>query len=272
MEALQKYPNPSEMQYKELSIGEKKYIVGVRKMATSRQVVLTDLTTFYEETLSAHEIVKRCENLNPILVDFDWEDIVDNLLDDIPKFALSCDTSKIDLKTKIDDGNFYFKIELTETSPHHFYREIVNSFCTSFSELHNRYRCLLRIVKSKDEEIAEYKAQGIEPLRRSLITEPFNETKFINSLKTKSFNHLKIFMDSMNLYHSLNLPQIGVQSKEESIANSSTSQQEDPPLLSKSTHKKDVKRPASSRIRCAVPPKFKKKSTIPKKKSDLDFL
>lgn len=106
--------------------------------------------------------------MNPVLIDPKFEDveeIIDDLLANIPKYAVSSTIEKIQLENKIDDGRFRFEIDFKKCSPEYFKDTFMDNFYFAFSELQHRYNCLLDIIKKKDQEIAEYKAEGVELLR-----------------------------------------------------------------------------------------------------------
>lgn len=74
------------------------------------------------------------------------------------------------MKCKIDDACFLFTINLMKTTSESFYNNFMKIMYASLFELHHRYNTLIDIVKKKDIELEEYKAQGKEILRSKFIT------------------------------------------------------------------------------------------------------
>ena len=101
-------------------------------------------------------------------MDFNFEEIIDDVLLNIPKYTISATLDRIGLESKIEDGHFWFHISFTKCNPENFYDNFMGCLYFSFSELYHRYNCLLDIVKRKDEEISEYKTQGAEILRSKI--------------------------------------------------------------------------------------------------------
>lgn len=51
----------SHFQYQQIMVDGNKYLLGIRKIDESRQILLTDLTDFYRETLTKEDSMKRVE-------------------------------------------------------------------------------------------------------------------------------------------------------------------------------------------------------------------
>lgn len=108
--------------------------------------------------------------MNPLLSDCKTDEKIEKIIDDIliniPNYMVSVTLECIKLSKKIDGGNFLFEIKLEKTTADHFFNDFSKKIFFSISELHQRYNFLLNTLKKKDEEINEYKAQGVEILRR----------------------------------------------------------------------------------------------------------
>ncbi|XP_014214733.1 non-homologous end-joining factor 1 [Copidosoma floridanum] len=258
--------------YKELLIDEQKYLVGVRKRNGSWQILVTNLVEAYEETLTEKTAVARCKQLNPFLVDIDFNERLNNLLIDIPKYAIVCTVQCLKLAFEIEGGKFMFEIKLAQCNPEYFHDNIMNSLYCSFSELHHRYQNLLDIVKKKDKEIEEYKAQGVEILRHSLVTEPFTEKVFNSKLKnSESTDKINVFLNALNLYESLESTKSNdISGKQRSIGAESKSQLDE--TKPKVKCEGSVKRPWSKEMRCAVNRKLPKRVKDSKQNSAFQYL
>lgn len=100
-----------------------------------------------------------------MLITENFEEIIDDFLTNISNYMVTCTLECVKLKNKIDGGWIKFEINFKKTSSDHFYNDLVEVLFSSISELQHRYNYLINTIKKKDEEIAEYKAQGVELLR-----------------------------------------------------------------------------------------------------------
>ncbi|XP_014226054.1 uncharacterized protein LOC106651877 [Trichogramma pretiosum] len=230
--------------YQALNISGSKFLIGVCKKNGSRNIILTNLKDFYEENISKETIVSRCQDLNPAFEEYNVEEIVDNLLLDIPKYATTCSLDQIELESKIDDARFWFHINLKKCNPQKFNESLLEIFFTSFYELYNRYNQLTNIVNQKDREIEEYKAEGIKLLRSSMITEKFSKEVFETKLKNdKPLDKINVFLEVMNYNKTA-----------KQIAKLEVQDVEKKDIEPKVTTKNCSKRKSSCVLRCAVPP------------------
>lgn len=92
-----------------------------------------------------------------------------DMLNDIPQHIhthiLELSTYRIELRK---DHNFVksrFSLDLLKETSQQFWENVTMPLCLSSMELVHRYEILLDLVKRKDEEIAEYKAEGAELIR-----------------------------------------------------------------------------------------------------------
>lgn len=220
------------------------------------------------------------------------------MLVNITKYVQNTSTVDIlQLEDKVEDGRFKFNINLTKCNSEHFQNDFFSRLYFSFGELLRRYNCLSDIVKKKDQEIAEYKAQGVQLLRRefsnlfavkillpsicnnflpiiicieSLVTEPFSEDLFHTKCKnTEAVDKINVFLDAMKFYNSIKTIHLDKECvKQESvIVRSESNSSREQPQTNFNT-----KRPASSNVRCAVPPKLEKKTKLSKQNPELKFL
>ncbi|XP_011505785.1 PREDICTED: uncharacterized protein LOC105368471 [Ceratosolen solmsi marchali] len=202
--ARKEYGLTDYFKYQVIIISGNKYLIGVRKNKELREVLLTNLIDYYTENLLVDDIIKRCQDLNPVFSDTIFEDLVDDILVNISKYIVSSTKDNIELETKIENGRFLFRICLTKTNPEYFNSYFNEHFYSAFSELYHRYSYLLNIIKKKDAEIEEYKAQGINIIKKALVTELFNENLFYTELKNvKSSDKISTFLDIMNFYNAV---------------------------------------------------------------------
>ena len=90
---------------------------------------------------------------------------MEEILSDIPHYIVQKSINSITLNKNIQGGIFKFKIELSKGSEEQFFETVTKFLCLSSRVLLNRYYILLEVIKKKEEEIAEYKAEGAQLIR-----------------------------------------------------------------------------------------------------------
>lgn len=72
---------------------------------------------------------------------------------------------QIKLRTQIEGGPMKFVINFIKGTTRDFWEIITKPLCISSMEIIRQHKFLLDLMKKKDEEIAEYKAEGAELIR-----------------------------------------------------------------------------------------------------------
>jgi len=109
--------------------------------------------------------------MNPLLnfEAFDWKQLVLDMLNDIPQNVhtniLEVTAYRIELRKDKDFVKLKFSLDLLKGTPQQFWENVTMPLCFSSMELIRRHKILLDLIKQKDEEIAEYKAEGAELIR-----------------------------------------------------------------------------------------------------------
>lgn len=109
--------------------------------------------------------------MNPLLnlEAFDWKQLVLDMLNNIPQYmhknVVEITAYRIELRKDKDIVKLRFSLDLVKGTPQQFWENVTKPLCSSSIELVRRYKILLNMVKQKDEEIAEYKAEGAELIR-----------------------------------------------------------------------------------------------------------
>lgn len=109
--------------------------------------------------------------MNPLLSleAFDWKQLVLDMLNDIPQYVhknvLEVATYRLELWKDQDFVKLKFPLDLIKGTPQQFWEYVTMPLCLSSTELIRRHKILLDLVIQKDEEIAEYKAEGAELIR-----------------------------------------------------------------------------------------------------------
>lgn len=113
--------------------------------------------------------------MNPLLnlEAFDWKQLLLDMLSDIPRHVhtnvLEATAYRIELRKDKNFVKLRFTLELLKGTPQQFWENVTMPFCSSSIELVRRHKILLDLVKQKDEEIAEYKAEGAELIRSACL-------------------------------------------------------------------------------------------------------
>lgn len=190
--------------WNELKFGDEIYMICAIKENDKFNILLTNLVELWAETLTKDATIQRCRELNKLLnVDsLDCNQIVGTILNDICSHIVEANKEKIQLHRKIEDITFKFAIHLRKASPEEFCEIVTKPVCISSMELMRQCRILLDLIKKKDEEIAEYKAEGAELIRKNIETKPFNEEYLnVRCHSQDKPNYSKIFQGIISFYN-----------------------------------------------------------------------
>lgn len=116
------------------------------------------------------------------------------MLNDIPQhihtYILELSTYRIELRKNHDFVKLRFSLDLLKETPQQFWENVTMPLCLSSMELVHRYEILLDLVKQKDEEIREYKAEGAELIRSTYII--FLRLLFYQTIQNLKLNLMKL--------------------------------------------------------------------------------
>ncbi|XP_051162275.1 uncharacterized protein LOC127282195 [Leptopilina boulardi] len=167
--------------WKCVKILDKNYAFASRKENNVYKIFFTNFITIWLEELTMETIIHRCKVLNPLLKieALNIQKTIDEILSQIPEI-LDCaveesNNYKITLYNNIKGGKLKFELHLNRGSNEDFYETITKSISLISMDLIEKHHQLLKIIKDKDEEIAEYKAEGAQLIRKNIATKPFNE-------------------------------------------------------------------------------------------------
>ncbi|KAG5329144.1 LRMDA protein, partial [Acromyrmex charruanus] len=152
----------------------------------------------------------KCQTMNPLLnlEIFDWKQVTLDMLNDIPQYVhanvLEVTTYRIELRKDKEFVKLRFSLDLLKGTPQQFWESVTMPFCSSSMELIRRHKILLNLIKQKDEEIAEYKAEGAELIRKYIATKPFNEELF-HTDAAGSTNFVNTFQSVIRFYNEITL-------------------------------------------------------------------
>lgn len=110
------------------------------------------------------------QDLNPFMkITPHIKQFVEQMLLDISSHQTSATIDKIDLQKDLEGGDFMFSINLLPSSKN-FYEKQIDFIFVTFFELNRRYNVLSDLVKKKDLEIEEYKAQNVQLIKSKLLS------------------------------------------------------------------------------------------------------
>nr|XP_012233223.1 PREDICTED: uncharacterized protein LOC105678445 isoform X2 [Linepithema humile] len=176
--------------------------------------------------------MKLCftNTLNPLLNpinNFDWKSLVMDMLNDIPKhiqtYVAEVSAYRIELRKDKDFIKLKFSLDLVKGTPEQFWENVTMPLSLSSMELIRRHEILLDLIKRKDEEIAEYKAEGAELIRKYIATKPFSEELFhINTATPVGIDFVKAFQSVICFYNAINLPKLHIKTESEISSNNAS--------------------------------------------------
>lgn len=195
-------PNLTSIPWQPLNIDGDIYLIKCKFTQDSYEILLTDLTNFWYEELSENSLKKRVQKLNPSL-----EATVSRILDQIRNCVENEDRgTNISIGFSEDEegnpGKMLLKIDsqlaglpfswhfIGQSAEKEMASEnLIIPLMAMVGELTRRQRELVKIMKSKDKEIDDYKSQGVKASRKHIETQEFVETAFENTmLMSKGFD------------------------------------------------------------------------------------
>ncbi|XP_076646159.1 non-homologous end-joining factor 1 isoform X2 [Halictus rubicundus] len=197
-----------ERKWDYVKIDDNVYMFSVTQRNDGIEVLLTNLCEIWMETLSDVIILKRCKELNPLLnIDaFNYKDIVASILNNLHKHIDEASVEQIKLRIQLEGGSLKFILNLLKGTPQELWNLITKPLCISFMELNRQHKILLDLIKKKDVEIAEYRAQGVELTRQNIKTEVFREEQLKMHIPVPDMNmYINLLQDSEHFYNKLDL-------------------------------------------------------------------
>lgn len=211
--------------WSDLKIGDDVFMISVLEKDDSFEVSLTNLVEIWMEALTRETFIKKCQKLNPLLnVDgIDCNKIMINLLNNVSKYIVDASVEQIKLHIDVEGDVVKFDFNLSKATPEHFWKVVTKPLCLSSIELKRQHKILLDLIKKKDDEIAEYKAEGAQLLRKHIETNAFNEEQLkIQSTVPNIFDCTNAFQAMMNFYNALDLCQLQVNKSQETFPGSTS--------------------------------------------------
>ena len=194
--------------WNDIKIGDDFYMISVTRRDDVVEVFLTNLTEIWMETLTTEIILDKCRKLNPLLnvAAINCIEIVGNILSNISQHIVEASVEEIKLHARLEGGLMKFSLNLTKGTCRHFGEIIMKPLCISSMEIIRQNEILLDLIKRKDEEIAEYKAEGAELIRKNIETETFKEEQLKTDIPVPNAAECaRAFQGMVNFYNALNL-------------------------------------------------------------------
>ncbi|XP_011879444.1 PREDICTED: uncharacterized protein LOC105568402 [Vollenhovia emeryi] len=199
--------------WQNIKISDKDHMVCFTKENESWKVLLTNQIEIWTEILTDETMFHKCQTMNPLVnfEAFDWKQLVLDMLNDIPQYVhtnvLEATAYRIELRRDKDFVKLKFSLDLLKGTPQQFWENVTMPLCSSSIELFRRYTALLDLVKQKDEEIAEYKAEGAELIRKYIATKPFSEELFHTDAAgcSAATDFVKTFQSVLQFYNEINM-------------------------------------------------------------------
>ncbi|XP_050476387.1 non-homologous end-joining factor 1-like isoform X2 [Bombus huntii] len=184
------------------------YMVSVTQKDDIIKVFLTNLIEIWIDTLTKEIILDRCRKLNRLLniEALDYNDIILNILNDMSKYIINATVEHIELQVQVERCLMKFELNLTKGTSEDFWDFVTKPLCISSMEIIHQHKFLLDLMRRKDEEIAEYKAEGAKLIRKNIETKPFKEEQFEITISNPSIiDCTNAFQTMVNFYNKLNL-------------------------------------------------------------------
>lgn len=142
----------------------------------------------YIEVLDQIKIQQRSQKLNPN-VEIPVHKLLDHLsthIDNLQATNVKLSEGKciVTLETRLAGLPFVWKFAATLCEPSVVCEHMTHPLMGMVSELMRRQSELVHLLQRKDKEIDDYKAQGAKVTRKHLMTVPFDETAFKDSMNT----------------------------------------------------------------------------------------
>ncbi|KAK2576616.1 hypothetical protein KPH14_005283 [Odynerus spinipes] len=191
--------------WKKIYIQDNPFIVCVTKEHEGWKVLLTNFKEIWSESLTDEKILERSKKLNSILVisDSEHKEVVLDTLTDIPKHAIEASTERIKLLKTFEGGRFKFELNFSKGTTEEFWENVTKPLYLSSIELIRRQNILLDLIKKKDQEIAEYKAEGAELLRKNIETKVFKEEQLqTHTIGVDEKNYIDSFQTVVEFYNT----------------------------------------------------------------------
>ncbi|KAL8571021.1 hypothetical protein ACOMHN_037881 [Nucella lapillus] len=194
-------PTLAACPWQSIDVDGEKLLIKMKFSDKSYEVLITDLTSFWHESLEEKTLKKRIEKLNPS-IEAPITKILDQIKQNVDKpgkeTVLSVKFKAVDNGGDDDEQQmmlltitstlagmpFVWKFHASPADSAMARDHLTVPLLAMVSELFRRQRELVTILGAKDKEIDDYKAQGVRASRKYLETTKFDSIAFKNSMTT----------------------------------------------------------------------------------------
>nr|KAF7409125.1 hypothetical protein H0235_013977 [Vespula pensylvanica] len=190
--------------WKKINIQDDPFIICVTKENNAWKILLTNFKEIWSECLTDEKILQKSKKLNSVLIISDNEhiEVVLDTLTDIPKYAVEVSVDRIKLLKNFEGGHFKFEVNFSKGTTEEFWENVTKPLYLSSIELMRRQNILTDLIKRKDQEIAEYKAEGAELIRKNIETKVFNENQLnTHAIEVDENNYIDSFQTVVEFYN-----------------------------------------------------------------------
>nr|XP_050861321.1 uncharacterized protein LOC127068927 isoform X1 [Vespula vulgaris] len=190
--------------WKKINIQDDPFIICVTKENNAWKILLTNFKEIWSECLTDEKILQKSKKLNSVLIISDNEhiEVVLDTLTDIPKYAVEVSVDHIKLLKNFEGGRFKFEVNFSKGTTEEFWENVTKPLYLSSIELMRRQNILTDLIKRKDQEIAEYKAEGAELIRKNIETKVFNENQLNkHAIEVDENNYIDSFQTVVEFYN-----------------------------------------------------------------------
>ncbi|KOC63012.1 hypothetical protein WH47_02461 [Habropoda laboriosa] len=179
----------------------------LQKMEIAKNKILQE-KFLKHNTINNTPDTKFHTTLNPLLnvKAINYYEIVLDILNNISVHIVEASTEQIKLKVPLEGGSMKFTLNLSIGKSKDFWEIVTKPLCISSMEIIRQHEFLIDLIKKKDEEIAEYKAEGAELIRKNIETKTFTEEQLkINIPSPNVLDYTNAFQRMIDFYNKLNL-------------------------------------------------------------------
>lgn len=188
------------MPWQYVEIDGRDFLIKFLATTSFYEVLISDFVSMWNESVDEEQLISRNNILNP-----DIEISSSRLIHQIQHMIFNRDGTATSLKLKnlnedtleitaqISRSSLIlnWKLELSRASYTVFAEQLTWPLVTMVAELSRRQQHLTDIIKNKDLQIEDYKAEGIKLMRRYTADEPFDEEAFTTDMiLSKEFDNL----------------------------------------------------------------------------------
>ncbi|ESP02985.1 hypothetical protein LOTGIDRAFT_230440 [Lottia gigantea] len=187
--------------WQKLTLESGNYMIKSFFTQNSYEILITDLCSFWFESLTELEIKRRIQKLNPS-IEAPLMKILDQIRNTVNNPSGNSKDSELtisvqnnsngeqacifSINSKLAGMPFVWNFVCHPADPKMTTEHLTVPLMEMVSELLRRQQELFSIIYKKDKELEDYKAQGARPSRRYIQTSPFNAIGFFHNMNVSA--------------------------------------------------------------------------------------